>query len=448
TCRRCLLQHHSTVVRHHDAPVRQLQAVVPRRTGKVHRTHSHPMAAGVFYQRAGRVETHGLRVQHCRRVLGRVVVPQVGRRIHQQRKARCMRLGKAIIREGVYLVVDAQRRLLGYAVRSHPRNQLLTYGGHALARTLVPHCTTQRVRLTRGETRTRNGNLHPLLLEQRHAQRAAEYRLHARVRVGNCLHACTTAEIRMHHVSLNGARPYERHLHDEVVEAAWLQARQRVHLRTAFHLEHADGICSTEVIVHRLVRHVERGKVQRNASCGTNIRQAVLQHREHAESQQVDLHEAREVEVVLLPLDNGPVRHGRGLDRHDGRQRFLGENETAHVNRTVSRYLIQPRNNVCKHAHAVIGGIQARARQGGAFRVIRLQGVCCRPGREPVAHATQRVCLFGGKAKYPCSIAYRRTATVGNLLAYHRGMLASIAIVHILQHTLALTVREVQVDVG
>ena len=37
---------------------------------------------------------------------------------------------------------------------------------------------------------------------------------------------------------------------------------------------------------------------------------------QHAERQDVDLQDAERVEVVLVPFDDGAVRHRRVLDRH------------------------------------------------------------------------------------------------------------------------------------
>ena len=49
-------------------------------------------------------------------------------------------------------------------------------------------------------------------------------------------------EIRMHHLSHDGPRPDDRHLHDDVVEAGGLEARQRGHLRARLDLKHADRV--------------------------------------------------------------------------------------------------------------------------------------------------------------------------------------------------------------
>ena len=65
------------------------------------------------------------------------------------------------------------------------------------------------------------------------------------------------AQIGMHHVALDGAWAHDGNLDDEIVEFAWAKPRQHVHLRPAFHLEHADRV--------RLAQHVVNGWIV----CGT-----------------------------------------------------------------------------------------------------------------------------------------------------------------------------------
>jgi hypothetical protein len=71
-----------------------------------------------------------------------------------------------------------RRAVGGDAVARHAGDHLLADGGHALAAALVPHGLAQQVGLARGEAGRRDGHLHALLLEERHAERALEDGLH------------------------------------------------------------------------------------------------------------------------------------------------------------------------------------------------------------------------------------------------------------------------------
>jgi hypothetical protein len=61
------------------------------------------------------------------------------------------------------------------------------------------------------------------------------------------------------------------------------------------------------------------------------------QHRQHAQRQHVDLHQAQLLEVVLVPLDHAALGHRRVLDRHQARQFALGDDEAARMLRQVAR---------------------------------------------------------------------------------------------------------------
>ncbi len=289
------------------------------------------MAACILDQRTGRVETHRLRVEDRRGEFGRVVVLEVRARVHEQREARRVRLGEAVVGEGVYLAVDPARRVLGDSVASHPVDELLADRRHPLAAALVPHRPAQRVGLAGGEAGRLDRHAHPLLLEERNAERALEDGFELRVRIGHLLLARAPAQIRVHHLPLDRSRPDERHFHDEIVEAARLQPRERVHLRAALHLEDAYCIGATEVVVHCLVGVVELRNIHRDAAHLADVAHAVLQEGEHAEAEEVYLDHPHRLDVVLLPLDDGAVGHGGRLDRYDRVQRFLREHEAAHV---------------------------------------------------------------------------------------------------------------------
>ena len=140
----------------------------------------------------------------------------------------------------------------------------------------------------------------------------------------------------MHHLALDGSRANERHLDDEIVERARLEPWEGVHLRAALHLEDAHRVGVAEVVIHRLVGHVELRELDGHAARGAHVLDAILQQREHAEAEQVDLDESHRVEVVLLPLDDGASRHRRGLDGDDGVQRLFGEDEPADVDAAVA----------------------------------------------------------------------------------------------------------------
>ena len=83
---------------------------------------------------------------------------------------------------------------------------------------------------------------HRLLLEQRHAEGLAEHLLQLGLGIDDGLQPFAPAQIGMHHVALDRARPDDRHLDHQVVEGARLDPRQHRHLRAAFDLERAERV--------------------------------------------------------------------------------------------------------------------------------------------------------------------------------------------------------------
>ena len=140
----------------------------------------------------------------------------------------------------------------------------------------------------------------------------------------------------MYHVALDGAGADDRHLDHQVVEAARLEARQHVHLRPAFDLEDADGIGPAEHVVDRRVLARHAGQGEGAVVMRLQQRETLADAGQHAERQHVDFHDAERLDVVLVPLDEGAVRHGGIADRHRLVERTLGQHEAADVLRQVA----------------------------------------------------------------------------------------------------------------
>ncbi len=103
------------------------------------------------------------------------------------------------------------------------------------------------------------------------------------------LDAVAAAQIRVHHVALDGPGAHDRHLDDEVVEGARLQARQHVHLRAAFHLEHADGVGFAQHVVDGRVLARHGGERQRTVVMLFDEIEGAADAGQHAQRQHIDL---------------------------------------------------------------------------------------------------------------------------------------------------------------
>ena len=227
-----------------------------------------------------------------------------------------------------------------------------------------------------------------------------------------------------------------------------------------------------------------------------DVQQAILHHGEHAEPQQVDLDQAYGIEVVFLPLDHGAPRHGGGLDGHDGAEWFFGENEPAHVNGAMTRQLVQAGDDIGQATYAFVVGIETGAGEqittrdwlrlrprigrdlslglhvddlrpravavgvggvwyGGWCRCCTVRQWCVDPQRlggtprtEPITQRCQHIPLLHREAQHARRVAHGAASAPGDLLAHHGGVFAPVAIIHVLQHALAIAVGEVDIDVG
>jgi len=199
-------------------------------------------------------------------------------------------LGEAVVGEGGHLGEDLLGDVAGDPALGHPVEQSLLQAFHPRTAALGPHRLTQLICFCRGEARNVDGHLHQLLLEQRHAERLGQRVLEQRVQIRDRLESVATADVWMHRTSLDRPGADERHLHNEVVKRARLEPRQRGHLRTRLHLEHTHGVGTAKHVVDlHLLR--DGGEVYLVPTVLGDEVHGVVQRAEHAEAEQVELHE-------------------------------------------------------------------------------------------------------------------------------------------------------------
>ena len=187
--------------------------------------------------------------------------------------------------------------------------------------------------------------MHDLFLENRHAEGARQHGVDRRRNLLDALLLLPPLQVGMHHVALDRPRPDQRHFDHQIVEAARLQARQHGHLGPRLDLEdaHAVGVAQHLVGIRILGRnfvHPERSTV-----LFADHVQRAADRRQHTQRQDIDLHQAQRIEIVLVPLDHAALRHRGILDRHQARQGAARNDETAGVLRQVTRKTAQRRGD-------------------------------------------------------------------------------------------------------
>ena len=104
----------------------------------------------------------------------------------------------------------------------------------------------------------------------------------------NFLLAGTAAQIRMHHVALNRARPHNGDFDDQIVEVTRLKARQHIHLRAALYLEHANRVGAAEHVVYGRVVSRHGAECERPVVVLFQKREGLANAGEHAKAQHID----------------------------------------------------------------------------------------------------------------------------------------------------------------
>ena len=262
---------------------------------------------------------------------------QPGRGVDEQREADRVTLGEAERGERLDLLVDLVGQFAGDALGGHPVVEPPPQRVDAFDGPLGPHGPAQLVGLGGREAGGVHGDLHELFLEQRDAQRPRESWFQALVREGDLLVAPLAPDVGVYRVALDRSGPDQRHLDGQVVEPLRAQARQGGHLGTGLDLEHPYAVGTSEHLVdagHLLRDGVE---VVADAVPVADQFEAVLQRREHAQAEQVELDQADRRAVVLVPLQHGAIRHPPPLDRADLDDRTVADHHPAGVDAQMPR---------------------------------------------------------------------------------------------------------------
>ena len=355
----------------------------------------------------------------------------------------CKRAGmafrKAVVGKPLQLLEDPLGKRQAVAALLHATHQTLAVGLQVAMTAPGGHRAPQLVGLARGVAGGDDGQLHGLLLKERHTQRALENLAQHLGRIGDRLQPLTTAQVRMHHVALDGAGPDNGHLNDQIVEAAGPQPRQHRHLGAGFDLEDAHGVGRPDHVVGGGIIGRNGGGCQVAAAVPRQQRQRLAHAGQHAQRQAIHLQHAQHVQVVLVPLDDGSRRHGRILDGHQAGQRAVGDHEPAHVLRQVAGMVAQRLHQMQQPLHQWGGRIETGLRQPvGHVVAIATAPETGTDGRD----------LIGRKAQRPGHVTRRAAPPIADDVGCQRRPHPTILAVDVLKDLLAALVLEIHVDVG
>ena len=429
------------------------------------------MPSRIGHERLRRVEPHRLRgEQPCVERRGvvhlepRARVDEVGERVR-------VRLREPEVRERLQLVEDLLPHLgpdpLGRHAGQQPRVQRL----HLLGRPLRAHRAPQLVRLGTREVGDVDRHLHELLLEERHAERLGQRLLEQRMEVGDLLATLGALDVRVDRPALDRPRTDQRDLDDDVVERAGAQAGQRRHLGPRLDLEHPDRVRRAQQVVDERVLLRQTVQVELDPLVLPDQGEPDLQRREHAEAEQVELHQAGVGAVVLVPLQHGASGHPGPLHGADLDHRPVAQHHAAGVDTEVPRQ-VQESFGQIEHVPRDLVEIAGR---GGPVRgddVVPVGGEVARPlvtragrpepglrsGTSRLRSPAQAPPAFDALApgillpdvvpQRAGGVAHRGAGAVGDDVGDLRRVRAPVLGVDVLDDLLPATGLDVHVDVG
>ena len=143
---------------------------IPARMIDIWRSYFDAVFPRIAHDLCRRVKTHRLRVQECGGKDVRITAFEPGRSVDQEREARRVAFRKAVFAEAFDLLETALREFALVTIGKHAVDHLALESADGADTLEGRHGTAQPVGLRWREAGGDNGDLHRLLLEQRHAQ--------------------------------------------------------------------------------------------------------------------------------------------------------------------------------------------------------------------------------------------------------------------------------------
>ena len=272
--------------------------------------------------------------------LGRVVHLDPGRVVGQERVGGGVRLVEAVARKLFHQVKDFVGLFFADVVFGRTGAEDGAVLGHLLG-LLLAHGATQHVGAAQRVAAQNLGGLHHLLLVDHDAVGLAEHVGHCRVRVLDffpAVLACHETRDQVH-----GARAVQRVQRNQVFQPAGLGIHQHALHAHTFKLEHGFGLALGE-------QAVDLGIVERQVLVGKVFLAGVALHDELArdlqdgecgQPQEVELHQANRLHIVLVVLTDCRFAAGLLVERAKIGQLARGDEHTAGVHADVAGHALQ-----------------------------------------------------------------------------------------------------------
>ncbi len=366
-----------------------------------------------------------------------MVTTHPGGGVGDEGKAGRVAFGEAILTEAADLVEDLFGELPVDPPCEHAGNEPVVVLFDAAGFPPCGHVPAKLVGLARGIPGGDYRKLHYLLLKNRHAERLPEHRFEVRMWIDHRLLAVASPQVGVHHAAGDGAGTHDAHLDDDIVVACRTEPWKHRHLCPAFKLEDSHRIARGDHGIGGRVsgRNCRHGELR--AALFPEQPEAVIQVRQGAKAEQIDLEQIHGFNIVLVPLNHRAAGHCRVFDRDDMAHRLAAEHETSGVDREVTREVADLPAELREQRDGPGGGVEPRLGE----RRIEVAVTVGDQAREPVGGGRRYV-------EHLSHIAHGGLEPVADDVCNHGGMGTAVLVVHVLDDLFAAVVLYVQIDVG
>ena len=281
---------------------------------------------------------------------GRVVRLQPGGVIGDQSVSRGMALVEAIAGE----LVDQVEQLIGLGrgdgVDGGALDEARALRIH-LGLDLLAHRAAKEIGLPKAVAGEHLRRLHHLFLVDEDAVGLGQHLLKHRVRVSE-RHPAVLAVAEQRDI-VHRAGAVERNQRDNVAECGRANRRQRAAHAFGFELEYPDGVAALKQVVDCGIVPGEAIVCDRNVTPGEQAL-GFLEHRQRLESEEIELHQPRGLDVLHVELGHRHVRTRVAVERDEFVERAVADDDPGSMGRAVPRQPLELHREVEQSPHALV----------------------------------------------------------------------------------------------
>ena len=375
-----------------------------------------------------------MRLQPCRLVGDH----RIGRRV---------RLVEAVLGKLLHQVEELAGQIRILALGRSAFHEGLALLGHFLG-LLLAHRPAQQVGTAQRVAGDDLRDLHHLLLVDDDPVGGLQAVLQVRMEVVDGLLAALSQDEVVHHARAQRPRPVQRQHGDDVLETVGLKLSQQLLHPVTFHLEDGDRVAVAQDLVGRLVVKAQVVQVHRLLP----LARAPLIHVAHrqvddgevSQAQEVELHQAHRLHVVLVVLADHRIGARRPVERTEVRELARRNQHATGVHADVAGHVLQRPCQREQLRHLLLVGQPLGQLRLGLERLVQRQ----RLGLLDRDQLGELVAEVVGHVQHPARIADHRLAghraEGGNL----RHRVVAVLAAHVLDHLAPVVLAEVDIEVG